>query len=393
MKDSAFHQWLYQYDPSDKAPDALLERFMSGVNELGIDVYRASMWLPTSHPELWGTQLVWCRGQPVQEFRRGHDITDTPIYLNTPGEAVHKERQPLRWQLTGEDPLPYPLLDDVKQEGGTDYLIVPFHTDHEKEQPWITFATKRESGFSRLELSTLKELCEPLSWKARVTMAEMATKSLLSVYLGENASNRVMNGQFKRGTGEAIDAVIWFCDLRGFTSLGDTLPCTELVALLDHYFECVSEPIEAAGGEILKFIGDAILAIFPLSSGASEAHKQTVCLNALAAAEEALANVASKSWCGHTKEALTLSAGIALHIGTVTYGNIGGSSRLDFTVIGAAVNEAARVEALCKDYAPLLATEAFQSHLPKDRMSLVGDVSLRGVSKSLRLYTLPSCAD
>ncbi len=380
--EKSFRSWLNDYVSSDQEPDYLIQRFISGINILGIDVYRSSMWLPTSHPELWGTQLIWTKDTGVEIFRRDHSITSTPIYLNTPGEAVHKTRRPIQWKLdVDEKKLPYPLLHDVKKEGGTDYLIVPFHTDHEKEQPWITFATKQTCGFSTIEINTLKQLCVPLSWKARVTMAKMASKSLLSVYLGKNAAERVIAGEFKRGTGEKLNSIIWFSDLRGFTALGDSRSAEELVEILDQYFECISEPIEEFNGEILKFIGDAVLAIFPISHS-----QKNSCKNALLAAEKALMNLAA--WSRHPTRP-QLKSGVALHIGEVLYGNIGGSSRLDFTVIGSAVNEASRVEALCKTSYPLLATDKFAQYLDPFTMVSIGMQKLRGVNQEHEIFTLP----
>ncbi|MFT5111497.1 MAG: adenylate cyclase [Parasphingorhabdus sp.] len=253
-EENEFRQWLRKYDPADQAPDELLCRFNTGINLLGIDVYRSSMWFPTSHPELWGTQVVWTFMDGAEIFRHDNDIRATSTFLNSPGEAVYTQRKVLRWRLDTEERLPFPLLEEIKKEGGTDYLIVPFPTHHADDMPWISFVTKRAEGFSKLEINTLKEFCEPLSWKARVTTAEMASKSLLAVYLGENAAQRVIDGAFKRGTGEQINAIIWFCDLRGFTSLGNIYSSEELVEILDQYFECIAAPIEDAGGEILKFI-------------------------------------------------------------------------------------------------------------------------------------------
>ncbi|MDQ6968036.1 MAG: adenylate/guanylate cyclase domain-containing protein [Mariprofundaceae bacterium] len=381
-----FRQWLSHYDPSDQSPDILTQRFISGVHSLGINVYRSSMWLPTSHPELWGIQVIWTREQGAEIFYRDHDITSTPIYLNTPGEAVHKSRQAIRWKLdVAIEELPYPLLHDVKNEGGTDYLIVPFHTDHASEQPWITFATQKKGGFSDAEINTLKDLCIPLSWKARVSMAEAATQSLLSVYLGSNAARRVMNGQFKRGTGEHIHAVIWYCDLRDFTVLGGERTAEELVHILDNFFECIATPIENAGGEILKFIGDAVLAIFPLNDD-----KNSSCDHVLDAAEQALSSLQAWSSEDVKPKRPQLEAGIALHIGDMVYGNIGGSSRLDFTVIGAAVNEAARIEGLCKTTFPLLTSESFAQNISPTRLKSIGKKKLRGVSKAHDIFTLSS---
>ena len=136
MAENSFQHWLTHYDPTDQSPDILIDRFLCGINELGIDVYRSSMWLPTSHPELWGTQVIWLRGQATEVLRRDHHIASTSIFLNTPGEAVYEARTPLRWRLDGKDnDIPYPMLQDIRQEGGTDYFIVPLHCGHDKDMP------------------------------------------------------------------------------------------------------------------------------------------------------------------------------------------------------------------------------------------------------------------
>jgi len=178
-----FHRWLNQYDPNDSDPVYLVTKFIQGVNQHVVSLFRSSIWLPTQHPELWGTQIIWSDVSGSQLFKRDQNIKSTATYLNTPGEAVHQSRKPLRWDLTlPTEQLPFPMLRDIKNEGGTDYLIVPFHTDHESEQPWITFATRKAPGFSRIEIDNIIELCHPLSWKVRVMMAEM-TKKISAQYL------------------------------------------------------------------------------------------------------------------------------------------------------------------------------------------------------------------
>jgi adenylate cyclase len=178
--------------------------------------------------------------------------------------------------------------------------------------------------------------------------------------------------------------VIWFCDLRGFTQLGDSMPPGELVALLDRYFECVAGPIEDAGGEILKFVGDAVLAVFPCEEAPG-----AVAERALAGARAALAALADFSALQKLEQKPELHMGVSLHVGEVFYGNIGGRARLDFTVIGAAVNEAARVESLCKEFGvPLLTTRRFSEAVGRQNLVSVGSRQLRGVREVEELFTL-----
>lgn len=377
--------WLSMYDPTDADPALLLSRFLAGLRAMGMPICRASLWLPTAHPELWGTQVVWNESGDTEVTLRAHDITQTSTYLGSPGQAVHIARRALRYRLDGgEAELGYPLLRQLSTAGMTDYVIIPFHTDHAHEQPWIAFATRDETGFSDADVTRLEGLCQALGWKTRVVIAEQATRSLLRVYLGPNAAERVMQGEFRRGSGQRIQSVIWFCDLRGFTTLGDVLPASELVALLDRYFECVAGPIEDRGGEILKFVGDAVLAIFPSTAGMNSAAERAVEAARLALA--ALEQLSSEQ----TKDGRPgLRMGVSLHVGDVFYGNIGGRSRLDFTVIGSAVNEASRVESLCKEVGvPLLVTRAFADALGHERLSPLGTRTLRGVKKEQELFTL-----
>ena len=368
-------RWLVTYDPADSDPLTLLTRFVTGLRESGVAVFRASLWLPTAHPELWGTQVIWTEAGGGEVVRREHGITSTPSYLNTPGEIIHETRTTMRWRLdVPDEQLPYAMLREFKGQGGTDYVMVPFRSAT-REQPWITLATNAPGGFSDEHFRRIEAACLHMAWKARLAIAESATRSLLRVYLGPNAADQVMAGQFRRGRSTAINAVIWFCDLRGFTSLSDRLPASELVATLDRYFECVSVAIEEHGGEVLKFVGDAVLAVFPCEAAPAKA--------------AAGAWNAARKVLGELDQLAPLKMGIALHIGEVLYGNIGGRSRLDFTVIGPTVNEASRVEALCKTLGtPLLATGAFVAALGSPgQVHSLGLQTLRGVSRQTELFT------
>jgi adenylate cyclase len=190
----------------------------------------------------------------------------------------------------------------------------------------------------------------------------------------------VLQGAFRRGEGECIDAVIWVCDLRGFTTLVDGAPIHEVLPTLDRYFECVADPIAARGGEVLKFIGDAVLAIFV------DATRPQQALDAVTDSFAALDRLnAEQAASGRP----SLSFGVALHVGAVTYGNIGGTGRLDFTVIGKAVNEVTRVESLCKTLGcRLLLTDAFARACGRADLRSLGRHPLRGVTEAPELFTL-----
>ena len=235
--------------------------------------------------------------------------------------------------------LAHPVLLELKAAGGTDYLVLPLamedaltpFTISAYRRQWIAFATDLATGFSDEDVAAMRELLPFISQRLTHECSKQAARSLLRIYLGANAAERILAGQFRRATAQAIRAVIWYCDMRGFTALSDANPAAEVVKTLDAYFDCVASPIDDHGGEVLKFIGDAVLGIFPIE----DAGPGEPCRRALAAVDDARANLARLNADRATRGEPALGLGIALHAGEVMYGNIGAKNRLDFTVIGA----------------------------------------------------------
>jgi adenylate cyclase len=221
-------------------------------------------------------------------------------------------------------------------------------------------------------------------------------KTVLETYLGHLTGERVLNGLIHRGEGEDIHAVLWLCDLRGSTPLADKLPRRAFLELLNDYFECMAGAVLAHRGEVLKFIGDAMLAIFPIGSITEHPERcpehMRACTDAIAAAREAMHRMTDLNRQRAERGEPPLRFGIALHLGDVMYGNVGAPGRLDFTVIGPAVNEAARLEAMCKTLArPLVISAEFARVLPESLVSL-GVHALRGVRRRHELFTLAEFA-
>lgn len=246
---------------------------------------------------------------------------------------------------------------------------------------FVSFATE-EPAFSPVAVEALEGCLPALALRLELAGARLALCSLLEVYLGNNAAARVLGGAFRRGGGESIRAAIWFCDMRDFTHFAESHRPEEVVGELDRLFEAVTTPITSRGGEILKFVGDAVLAVFPTGEDAADA-----CGRARAAAEEALVRVAAlpprEGASGPPR------IGIALHLGDVFYGNIGAGNRLDFTVIGAAVNETCRVEGLTKPLeTPLLMTAAFATKLPATDLTSLGCHALKGVTAPSEVFAI-----
>lgn len=219
--------------------------------------------------------------------------------------------------------------------------------------------------------------------EARLT--RRIARTLLDTYVGRRAGERILSGQIIRGTGETVRAAVWYCDLRGFTALTEQLPRDRLIATLNAYLECMAAPLERYDGKILKFMGDGMLAIFPIAQ--KDAHCRA--LNAAIEAREAMAQLNARR--GARNES-ALGFGIALHAGKVMYGNIGAPTRLDFTVIGPAVNQTVRIEALCRQLGrQILVSSTFVLDCPIELVSL-GRHVLRGVAEPAEIFTLPESA-
>jgi len=371
--------WLLELGTGRLEPAALVESLARKLEGMGVALFRVSVWIPTKHPELWGNQIVWSTAEGCQILRRSHDVSSSSDYVGTPAERLHESAsKTLRCRLERPVEPEYELLQRLAVAGATDYLMVAL------EEPrfgtaWIAFASRQAGGFGDDELRLLTGIAPLLSLRVQLIAAQLETQSLLEVYLGKNASRRVLEGAFRRGGGEEIDAAIWFCDMRGFTALSDRTPAREVVAILDTYFEVLAAAVEEQGGEILKLIGDAMLAVFPLDAdGAAPG-----CRRALAAGLTA----SVRAW--RERSGLSVELGIALHVGRVMYGNIGGRERLDFTVIGASVNEVCRVESLAKELGvPLLMTAELAIALGRDDIVSLGLHALKGVGERREILTI-----
>jgi adenylate cyclase len=348
----------------------------------GLPLWRCRFNLMTKHPELVWHTVQWSEEEGVKLIERSRSAMEEPLFTRSPVALLRNGSPPIRVRLEGAD-LRFPVCQELKAQGGTDYFIqgLPYSTG---DIGYISWATRAPEGFSDESLAALAELAPHLAQRIELASAYHATQALLEVYLGHNAGQRVAQGGFRRGSGELIDAAIWFCDLRDFTSLSEQSTPQAMVKTLDEYFDHVAGAVMVRGGEVLKFIGDAILAIFPVADDA-----QRACQSALMAAEEALSSLRGLNAERHTRGEVPLSIGVALHVGQVMYGNIGARGRLDFTVISSAVNEACRLESLCKPLkVPLTLSEAFVQMARPETVVELGQHTLKGVRAPIRVFTL-----
>jgi adenylate cyclase len=373
--------WLMQGAPPSRPPQDVLAETCRRMLAAGLPLYRVGVFVRTLHPNVLGRGFLWLAERGTVELTEApHEILESEQYLKSPIRVVFEDHVEVRRRLTDPAcPIDFPILEDLRKENVTDFLALPLRFIG-GEVHAASFSTRRPGGFADADVAALRRMLPSFTRVVEVYGNMNKARNILNAYLGPNAGEKVLAGQIKRGDGEDINAVIWFCDLRDSTPLADSMSRRDFLSLLNEYFECVLGPVLEHGGEVLRFIGDAALAIFPVGERPAEA-----CAKAVAAAREALARM-DKLNRGRSRP---LRFGIGLHLGELTYGNIGTPTRIEFTVIGAAANEAARIEALCKVLnVDLLVSERVAQALPQAWRSL-GSHTLRGVGDKMPLFTLP----
>ncbi len=395
------HVWAVRQGLLGAAASELFDGFCQRLVEAGLPLWRAYAAMRTLHPQWGGYGYTWQRElnaiEPAQ-YGRG----DGPNWLTSPfahlldqaraGGEEHNPWRDLRRHLTGrEAQLDFPVLEELAAAGGSDYFaqIVRFGAEGDLSHGTgiaYSFAIDRPGGFRDDDLALLRAVLPALSLAMMTHAGHTIASSLLGAYLGDDAGRRVHSGEIERGSVEGIRAVLWFADMRGFTTLADSTPGLEVIALLDEVFETLTAPLRSRGGQVLKFMGDGMLAIFPLPA---EAQAET-CGVAIEAAREAMHTLDGVNRVRAAAGKPVAEVDLALHIGEVLYGNVGAADRLDFTVIGPAVNEAARIETLCEPLGrkALVSAEFAAAAGNCNGLQFLGQHRLRGVREPRAIYGL-----
>ena len=390
--------WLIRQGLEDTPVETWLEACCTRLVAAGIPLQRVNIAMRAHHPEIGTVAFRWHRdgGNERQDFRRRTDTPEeylqSPIYylLSNPVEEI-------RQKLQVPDPeLNFPIFDELRERGATDYFAVkrmfhkkdnaaPIDPMRVEEGVMISLTTDAPGGFTEAHLDGLRQLLPPLCLTLKCGANRLMAEDITAAYLGRDASKRVLSGDITRGSSQTIPAVIWYFDLQGFTKLSESLPGTAIIEMLNGCFAVAVEVVERNGGNVLKFMGDGMLAIFDMEQvpdarrvaieAALELRSAFVSLNERRAAE------------GLATTGFTL----ALHAGDVLYGNIGGKTRLDFTVIGPAVNTTSRILGMCSavDQAIVISAKVASPLLNSipDLVSL-GQYRLRGVTERQELFTL-----
>jgi adenylate cyclase len=375
-RDHRIVDWLLRDGRRITDSTSFLGAFADQLLADGIAIARIVTGVPILHPQVFSFAGSWQAGKGTSERRNLADAGTFSRLRHSPIKTVYDGGGPVRLDLTapareGE----YPICSDLRRENFTDYFAIgiPFSDGSNKA---LALATKRPGGFTTEEIEVFEAMVPAVAVNLEIQALRRTAETLLEVYVGRQAGKRVLSGAIKRGMGETIPAVIWLCDLRGFSTLSETLPRATTIDLLNAYFGAMCQAIEQHEGEVLKFMGDAVLAIFPIS----EPDASPACRRALAAARAAASAIALLNADRLAGNEPAIQYGTALHVGDVIYGNIGGEHRLDFTVIGPAVNLAVRIEGLCRELGhSLLLSEAFVS-AAKVAVKPVGRFALKGIA-------------
>lgn len=350
----------------------------------GIPLYRLAYFQRTPHPEFQGTAYFWRRGRGVESGTRPHGDNQDAEYRDNPLPMVLEQRKTVRVRLDRIEPQA-PLLRQLKDEGATDYVALPllFTTGHVDA---LSVVSDAPGGFSATDLDRMFLLQFAFTRLVEIHSLRDTAVNLLDAYVGRAAGQRILAGDVKRGDGQTIEAVIWCCDLRGFTRASDTLPRDTIIALLNDWFDTMGTIVANAGGEILKFMGDGMLAIFPVPAPADRTATASTAARAAASAVDAMV-VLNRIRAAENEP--TVRFGLALHLGEVMFGNIGASQRLDFTVIGPAVNYAARLEKLCSPLdRSVLLSAAMAALLPEAELEPLGSHLLKDIDHPHAVFGL-----
>lgn len=375
--------WLLGPARCLEGPD-LLAALSQHLTAAGVPVWRTTLHLPKLHPQADAVGFRWYSDGRCTETRDvTRDMRETDAYLDSPFAVVHSTGECVRCRLTGpKADLSYPITRELADEGATDYALLPMPFGKESRAV-LGMATKAEDGFTDEQMALVRQVLPALSATAEILMGRLTTADLLNTYVGREASRRILDGQVLLGKGMRLNAVLLVCDMRNFAHHMETLPRTELGALMRDYFASVVESIHDADGDVLKFMGDGLLAIFPVAEG--EEH-EIACVRALMAAQKTFARLDEMNDVRRAEGRPTCEAGMALHVGEMFYGNIGAGSRLDFTVMGPAVNRASRIEGLCRPIGERILTSAEFAALCPVQLVSAGRHRLKGIDGEHEIF-------
>ena len=370
-------EWLSGDDCHELDDAGLIAELGRRLRKAGLPVDRLSLHLRTLHPEIVGRTIAWAPNEPVEIHDREFGVETSSAFVGSPLQKVMETRETVVVRPANTGGAEWTQMDVFRGRRLVEIVLVPLCTSAGPVSA-AAFCTARPGGFALRERDALNRITPALRTACELRILRKVELTLLDTYIGAATAQRILAGRIRRGETESLEAALMLCDLRGFTELSNRLPGKRVIELLDTYFDLVIPAILAAGGEVLKFMGDAVLAFVRRDVAADAAAA------ALEGARGALAALAT-----FTSPDVTLRAGIALHYGTVSYGNIGSGRRLDFTVIGPDVNLVSRIASVCSTTgSPLLMSREFATMIGLQSAQFFGHHQLRGFAEAVELYTL-----
>jgi adenylate cyclase len=366
----------------------------------GMPLWRAHAAMDTLHPQWNGYGYIWRRDlNAIEPEQYGRESSEREAWLQSPFEHLIRrslggeDNPSIRRRLEiGPEQRDFPVLEEFFALGATDYIahLFAFGGNGNRSQGSgivYSFSSDRSGGFSEDDTTLVQATLPALSLAMKAHAGHVIASGLLGTYLGEDAGARVHSGSVIRGSVDNLRAVLWYADIRGFTALSDSAPGPVVVELLNDVFEILTASLRPRRGQVLKFIGDGMLATFPFE----DADRAETCARALDAAIEAMTAIDVLNAARKAGGAPLASVDLALHLGEALYGNVGAIDRLDFTVIGPAINEAARIEALCEPLGrAVLVSAEFVDGMgaPDARLTSLGRHALRGVKEQKEIFAL-----
>jgi adenylate cyclase len=403
-------EWISRQGMNARSIPELINEFTRELNREGFQLVRSVVLVRTLHPQIESIRFAWEPTEVLAPFAAGEFNLETrsvafdgstiavnsfthgasirsAAYLSSPYKKLDDGAPVVRHRLAGLTDFESPVFETLASIGATDYVLLPLATlnAYEGLRNAISFATVRPDGFSDEQAERLAAVAPLFALCLEVQVQRFVTETLLGVYIGRTPGQRVLNGQIRKGDIETMSAAIWYSDLRGYSALAESASPTQLIAWINDYFEAVSQEILDQDGEILKFIGDAILAIFPW--GSAPGGVTGACRRALEAAQRANVKLDALNRSRDAAGLPLLAHGIALHLGEVQYGNVGSHRRLDFTAMGSSVNKVARIESLCRSTGRrLLVSEEFAAKTADVTFARVGEFAIKGFAGEIAVH-------
>lgn len=379
--------WLLREGRLKADPLALVDTLAVELLRAGAPLWRLRLGFFTIHPQLAAWAYIWKRGQAPYTERIPYGVQRTGAYIGSPAAEMVDSGRPVRRRLDRLTPADHRVLHELAAAGGRDYLLLPLRFS-DGSRNIMAIATDDPRGFAPDDIAAFGTLSHALSPVLEVAATRQVAETLLDTYVGHRTGSRVLQGRIHRGDAEAIQAAVWYSDLRDFTPLTETLPTPRLMAMLNAYFETVAASVNRHGGEILRFIGDAMLVVF---AGDPAQGLAPSCRAAVEAALDTFEGIAALNAARSERGEPVIRFGVGLAAGEVFYGNVGAPERLDFTVIGPPVNRAARLETLTKEVGlPLLMAAPVARCVERPVRSL-GLRSLKGLADPLEVFALEAC--